>query len=264
MIPIFELLSLLEDKTDEPRVRLNAAQILIKLGNISVSRVQRGLLGLLENKNEGSWICSNVARVLDDLSKTSATSLQGMSKAYGTLIKDAIGLQSRLLLPKTYAKLKVMQITILSLGYRGDVQPFIALGMGLQQAGHKIKIASQANFESEIRDRDLEFALISGNPKEAVESAQGQAMLQSKNPIDVVRRMGDLLEPLIETILLDSWQACQGTDAIIGGGFPFWGFDIAEKLGIPFYYAYLIPSYPTTANTVRIRDLFTNEIPVET
>ncbi len=30
-----------------------------------------------------------------------------------------------------------MQITILTVGSRGDVQPFIALGLGLQQAGHK-------------------------------------------------------------------------------------------------------------------------------
>ncbi len=139
-----------------------------------------------------------------------------------------------------------MHITILTLGSRGDVQPFIALGMGLHQAGFKVKVASQATFESEIRSRGLEFALMSGNPKEGIESAEGQAMLRTKNPIDFVRRMGDLLEPIMETVLLDSWQACQGTDAIIGGGFPFWGFDIAQKLNIPFYYAYLTPSYPTT------------------
>ncbi|MEL6456793.1 MAG: glycosyltransferase [Cyanobacteria bacterium J06621_15] len=138
-----------------------------------------------------------------------------------------------------------MHITILTLGSRGDVQPFIALGIGLKQAGYQVKIASQATFESDIRSRGLEFALISGNPKEGIESAQGQAMLKAQNPIAFVRRLGDLLEPVMEPVLLDSWSACQGTDAIIGGGFPFWGFDIAEKLNIPFYYACLTPSYPT-------------------
>ncbi len=140
-----------------------------------------------------------------------------------------------------------MHITILTLGSRGDVQPFIALGIGLQQAGYKVKIASQATFESEIRSHGLDFALMSGNPKEGIESAEGQAMLRTKNPIDFVHRLGNLLESIMEPVLLDSWQACQGTDVIIGGGFPFWGFDIAEKLGIPFYYAYLTPGYPTTA-----------------
>ncbi|MGD1910152.1 MAG: glycosyltransferase [Rivularia sp. (in: cyanobacteria)] len=140
-----------------------------------------------------------------------------------------------------------MHITILTLGTRGDVQPFIALGVGLQQAGHIVRIASQANFESDICDRGFEFALISGNPKEGVESAQGQALLQSKNPIAVVRNLGNVLEPIFKPVLIDSWEACQGTDVIIGGGFPFWGVDIAEKLGIPFYFAYLTPNYPTTA-----------------
>jgi UDP:flavonoid glycosyltransferase YjiC (YdhE family) len=140
-----------------------------------------------------------------------------------------------------------MHITILTLGSRGDVQPFIALGIGLKQAGHNVKLASQATFESEIRSYGLEFALMSGNPKEGIEGAQGQAMLKTKSPIDFIHRLGDLLEPIMEEVLIDSWQACQGTDAIIGGGFPFWGFDIAEKLGIPFYYACLTPGYPTTA-----------------
>ncbi|MEM9924854.1 MAG: glycosyltransferase [Cyanobacteria bacterium P01_D01_bin.50] len=140
-----------------------------------------------------------------------------------------------------------MHITILTLGSRGDVQPFIALGLGLQQAGYKVRIASQATFESDIRHRGFEFALMSGNPKEALESSQGQAMLKSKNPIAFIRRLGDLLEPILKPVLIDSWEACQDTDVIIGGGFPFWGIDIAEKLGVPFYYAYLTPSYPTTA-----------------
>ncbi len=131
-----------------------------------------------------------------------------------------------------------MKIIILTLGSRGDVQPFIALGIGLKKAGYQVKIASQTTFESDIRSRGLDFALMSGNPKEGIESAQGQAMLKTKNPISFVRRLGDLLEPIMETVLVDSWEACQGTDVIIGGGFPFWGFDIAEKLNIPFYYGW--------------------------
>ena len=140
-----------------------------------------------------------------------------------------------------------MHITILTLGSRGDVQPFIGLGVGLKQAGYKVRIASQAYFESDIRSHGFEFALMSGNPKEAVKSQKGQAMLKSKNPITFIRRLGDLLKPLLKNVFIDSLQACQGTDVIIGGGFPFWGIDIAEKLGVPFYYAYLTPSYPTTA-----------------
>ena len=88
-----ELFSLLEDKTDEPNLRLSAAQILIKLSNISVIRLKRGLLALLENKNEGFEIRSSVAQVLDDLGKTSATSSEEMHNPYRNPIKDAIARQ---------------------------------------------------------------------------------------------------------------------------------------------------------------------------
>ncbi|MBJ7296735.1 MAG: glycosyltransferase [Dolichospermum sp.] len=35
-----------------------------------------------------------------------------------------------------------MQITILAFGSRGDVQPFLALGLGLKKVGYTVKIAT--------------------------------------------------------------------------------------------------------------------------
>ena len=37
-----------------------------------------------------------------------------------------------------------MNITILTIGTRGDVQPYVALGMGLQESGHAVTIATSA------------------------------------------------------------------------------------------------------------------------
>ena len=39
-----------------------------------------------------------------------------------------------------------MKIMILTLGTRGDVQPYIALGMGLQRSGYDVTIATSARF----------------------------------------------------------------------------------------------------------------------
>ena len=36
----------------------------------------------------------------------------------------------------------------LTIGTRGDVQPFIALGRGLQLAGHDVTLATHANLEA--------------------------------------------------------------------------------------------------------------------
>ena len=51
-----------------------------------------------------------------------------------------------------------MNITIISIGTRGDVQPFIALGLGLQRSGHDIKIVTHATFEAWIRSFGFDFA----------------------------------------------------------------------------------------------------------
>ena len=52
-----------------------------------------------------------------------------------------------------------MRITILSLGSRGDVQPFIALAVGLQKTGrHTVRLAAPDNFEALAREYSLNFS----------------------------------------------------------------------------------------------------------
>jgi sterol 3beta-glucosyltransferase len=63
-----------------------------------------------------------------------------------------------------------MNITIIALGSRGDVQPYVALGLGLQAAGHKVRIAARADFEAFVRSRGLNFFSIGGNSREILES----------------------------------------------------------------------------------------------
>jgi sterol 3beta-glucosyltransferase len=134
-----------------------------------------------------------------------------------------------------------MHITILTIGTRGDVQPYLAFAVGLQNAGHTVRLATHAKFESEIRAYGLEFAVINGNPQEAMASESGQAFMQTKNPILLASRFADVVEPIMKTALVDSWNACQKTDVVISGSITFWGFDIAKKLEIPFYFAAMQP-----------------------
>ena len=138
-----------------------------------------------------------------------------------------------------------MHITILTIGSRGDVQPFIALGQGLQRAGHKVKLATHANFESMTRNYGLDFSLIEGDVQANMLAESGQKMLDAGgNIFTFMRRYGQMLAPMAERALVDSWAACQGTDAIIAHGAAFWGYDIAQKLGVPFYLAGLQPFSP--------------------
>lgn len=44
-----------------------------------------------------------------------------------------------------------MKINILTIGSRGDVQPYLALGVGLQQAGYRVQLTTHETFRELIR-----------------------------------------------------------------------------------------------------------------
>ncbi|WP_375511665.1 glycosyltransferase [uncultured Nostoc sp.] len=139
-----------------------------------------------------------------------------------------------------------MRITILTIGTRGDVQPFVALGLGLQQAGHTVQLAAPAMFESFIRSYGLNFASLCYDPHKFMAREQGQAHLKSgQNPIAISIEWTKRFRPLIERFLAESWSICQGTEAIICSVWHFGGVHIAEKLGVPCYLADAHPLSPT-------------------
>ena len=59
-----------------------------------------------------------------------------------------------------------LNIVIQVVGSRGDVQPFIALGQELQKYGHRVRIATHNTFEGFVKESNLEFYPIGGDPKE--------------------------------------------------------------------------------------------------
>jgi len=59
-----------------------------------------------------------------------------------------------------------MKITCLTIGSRGDVQPYIALCKGLLAEGHRPTIATHAEFEPWIKEHGIDFAPVAGDPAE--------------------------------------------------------------------------------------------------
>lgn len=58
------------------------------------------------------------------------------------------------------------RITCLTIGSRGDVQPYIALCKGLLAEGHKPRIATHREFEPWVRKHGIDFAPVEGDPAE--------------------------------------------------------------------------------------------------
>lgn len=61
---------------------------------------------------------------------------------------------------------KPLNITCLTIGSRGDVQPYIALCKGFLREGHRAKIATHGEFEPWVRKYGIDFAPVDGDPAE--------------------------------------------------------------------------------------------------
>ena len=51
----------------------------------------------------------------------------------------------------------IMIVTIFALGSRGDVQPYVALGKGLKDAGHAVRVLTSQDFQELITTYGLDF-----------------------------------------------------------------------------------------------------------
>ena len=140
-------------------------------------------------------------------------------------------------------------ITLVTAGSRGDIQPYIALGMGLQNAGHKATLATHGIYAGWITAHGLGIYPVEGDP---VAMAQGQAgrqwMETGRRGIDLLRGFGDFMRPILREATSDLLAACAASDLILFSGTTFFAaYSVAKKLDLPFVQAYLQPVTPTRA-----------------
>ncbi len=123
-----------------------------------------------------------------------------------------------------------MKIVITAAGSRGDVQPCVALGMGLKKAGHEVILASWEPYRRMAESRGLTFYPVAGpDPDRLVEAL----VAAGRNPLGYARRFRPLLRPHVGRGLRDCLAACEGADAVIYTPLGFAGFMAAEHLGLP-------------------------------
>jgi sterol 3beta-glucosyltransferase len=141
-----------------------------------------------------------------------------------------------------------MRIAMITIGSRGDVQPYIALGQGLIKAGHTVRLATHQDFEVLVKSYGLEFWLIRGNSQELVGRQEMREVLEKGNFVATWRQIIRGAERAINEWMEDSLAACQGMDLLIAGGVSLSaGISVAEKNHLPLLQAYVFPVTPTRA-----------------
>ncbi|KAL1633325.1 Sterol 3-beta-glucosyltransferase [Neofusicoccum ribis] len=138
---------------------------------------------------------------------------------------------------------KPMNITCLTIGSRGDVQPYVALCKRLQKEGHKVKIVSHGEFEKWVSGHGIEFVPIAGNPADLMNLCVEQGMFTPGFLAKAHVMFRGWLNELLET----AWEACQGSDLLIESPSTMAGVHIAEALEIPYFRAFTMPWTRTRA-----------------
>lgn len=141
------------------------------------------------------------------------------------------------------------RLTILALGSRGDVQPYVALGKGLLDAGYAVRVSTFESFRQMVTEQNLDFHPVPGDAQALTEMMMHGDGLGSGNPFTTMRSImssfGQLAQDYIEAF---SAAALMDSDAILNqlpGG--LFGRDLAEKLGVPHITLSVIPLVPTRA-----------------
>lgn len=132
---------------------------------------------------------------------------------------------------------KQMHITCLTIGSRGDVQPYVALCKGLIADGQKARIATHEEFRGFVESHGIEFVPIDGDPSELMALCVEYGMFT----YSFLREASSKFRGWINDLLNSSWKACQGTDLLIESPSAMGGIHIAEALGIPYYRAFTMP-----------------------
>ena len=171
--------------------------------------------------------------------------------------------------PSVYDRLPLpkLNIVIMVIGSRGDIQPFLKVGKLLkEQHGHRVRIATHPAFKKFIeQDSGLEFFSVGGDPAELM-------AFMVKNPglvpsVSTVRagEIGRRREAMLE-MFQGFWRACINAtddekdienvrmmgdkhpfvaDAIIANPPSFAHVHCAERLGVPLHLMFTFPYSPT-------------------
>jgi sterol 3beta-glucosyltransferase len=137
------------------------------------------------------------------------------------------------------------QITIVASGSRGDVQPYIALGKGLSDAGYGVRLLASENFASLATEAGLDFASTGISVEDISQTPEWRAVIESGNFIKILGKMqtemrrhaadsARLLPPLL-----------QGSKLIVAGMAGLGLQGIAKHYKIPMVQAYVFPITPT-------------------
>ncbi len=138
-----------------------------------------------------------------------------------------------------------MHYAIIALGSRGDVQPFVALSIGLLNRSHTVTLLSHENFKEFIEGYGVPFHPLTGNIETYLHTEDGRQLLASGSTIALMRYLNKGARQWKVQNQLEVLCGCREADAIVTSilGIPIVSC-VAEVYRKPWAVVEL--SFPTT------------------
>src|SRR4051794_7086904 len=109
-----------------------------------------------------------------------------------------------------------MHFVLVTVGTRGDAQPFVAVGASLARRGHRVTIATHEDHRPLVEGAGLTLRPICGNIRELMETPAGRAWLGSgENIFAYAKAFRELFVPVAERWMRDEADATADADVVV-------------------------------------------------
>ncbi|HAO09217.1 MAG TPA: hypothetical protein DCQ50_20065, partial [Chryseobacterium sp.] len=108
-----------------------------------------------------------------------------------------------------------MNIGIFTYGTRGDLQPYVALALGLMDKGHQVTLSATEDFKDFVEGFGVAFQPLWGNAETMMNSKEGQSILQAENSIKLMKYYFKVLHDNRDPLRKSYYEAISKVDFII-------------------------------------------------
>lgn len=142
----------------------------------------------------------------------------------------------------------MVTISIVASGTRGDVQPYVALGKGLKDAGYSVRLLASDDFEQLVTEAGLTFASTGESVEAVLQSDEWRKVTESGNFLKILAKMQAEMKHRAVGMAGKLPGLLEGSDLIVTGMSGMGGvYSYAERFHIPVVQAYVFPFTPTQA-----------------
>ncbi|KAJ7584248.1 hypothetical protein C8J56DRAFT_893834 [Mycena floridula] len=136
-----------------------------------------------------------------------------------------------------FSPAKSLHFTLLTIGSRGDVQPYIALAKGLLADGHRVRIATHGEYREWVESYGIEFGNVGGDPAELMRLSVDNGMFTPSFLKEGLLMFRGWLDDLLKNVLgsITYPHAFAVPDRKRGGSYNYMTYVIFDQVFLACY-----------------------------